>query len=196
MNAEEKMIAGCRDGKRRAQSDLYQRFASGMFGVCLRYSRSREEAEDILQEGFLKVFGRISQYTGKGSFEGWIRRIMVNTAINHYHASLKQQFILVENIQELAVEEDQSAQDFGQDSGGAGIDTKRLLNLVQELPDGYRMVLNLHVFEGYNHKEIGEMLGISDNTSKSQLSKARKYLKKLLFQTEMKENKVLSSYEK
>jgi len=196
MDSEEKMIAGCRDGSRRAQSDLYKRFAGTMFGVCLRYSRSREEAEDILQEGFLKVFGRIAQYGGKGSFEGWIRRIMVNTAINHYHASLKQQFILVENIQELSIADEAGSEDSNMAGGGSNIDTKALMKLVQELPDGYRMVLNLHVFEGYNHKEIGEMLSISDNTSKSQLSKARKYLKKLLFQAETKENKILSGYEK
>ena len=196
MEAEEKMIAGCRDGSRRAQSDLYKRFASKMFGVCLRYSRSREEAEDILQEGFLKVFGRINQYGDKGSFEGWVRKIMVNTAINHYHASLKQQFILVENIQEMAVADESSNEESETFHGGSSIDTKVLMNMVQELPDGYRMVLNLHVFEGYNHKEIGEMLSISDNTSKSQLSKARKYLKKLLLLAETKENKILSGYEK
>lgn len=196
MDTEERMISGCRDGSRRAQSELYKRFAPKMFGVCLRYSRSREEGEDILQEGFLKVFGRISQYGGKGSFEGWIRRIMVNTAINHYHASLKQQFILVENIEEMGVAEEEKSDDYQMPNGGSSIDTKLLMKLVQELPDGYRMVLNLHVFEGYNHKEIGGMLSISDNTSKSQLSKARKYLKKLLLLAESKENKILSGYEK
>jgi len=155
MDAEERMIAGCRDGKRRAQSELYQRFASTMFGVCLRYSRSREEAEDILQEGFLKVFGRVDQYSGKGSFEGWMRRIMVNTAINHYHASLKQQFILVENIQEMGIDDETTQPDYNGGNGESNIDTKLLMKLVQELPDGYRMVLNLHVFEGLNHKEVG-----------------------------------------
>lgn len=196
MDTEERMISGCRDGTRRAQSELYKRFAPKMFGVCLRYSRRREEAEDILQDGFLKVFSRIAQFGGKGSFEGWIRRIMVNTAINHYHASLKQQFILVENIEEMSVADDSNSADYQMVKGKSNIDATQLMNLIQELPDGYRMVLNLHVFEGYNHKEIGEMLSISDNTSKSQLSKARKYLKKLLLLAETKENKILSGYEK
>ncbi|MHC1706574.1 MAG: RNA polymerase sigma factor [Bacteroidales bacterium] len=178
MSNDEKLIRGCLEGKRQAQNQLYQRFAPTMLGVCLRYSRNREEAEDLLQEGFIKVFLHIGHYKGTGSFEGWIRRIMVNTAINHYHAALKQQFLHVEDIENLGqyMEQDNN-QIFDHSAEHFDIPPELVMELIQKMPEGYRMVLNMYVFEGYQHKEIAEMLGISENTSKSQLSKGRKYLK-------------------
>lgn len=182
MSDDEKIIRGCLEGKRQAQNHLYHRYAPTMLGVCLRYSRSREEAEDLLQEGFIKVFEHIGHFKGTGSFEGWIRRIMVNTAINHYHAALKQQFLHVENIENLShyMEQDNN-QIFDNSVESVNIPPDLVMRLIQKMPEGYRMVLNMYVFEGYQHKEIAEMLGISENTSKSQLSKGRKYLKSQVF---------------
>ncbi|HRY33916.1 MAG TPA: RNA polymerase sigma factor [Bacteroidales bacterium] len=190
MSADEKMIRGCLDGKRRAQSQLYQRFAQTMFGVCLRYSRNREEAEDLLQEGFIKVFQHIANYKGTGSFEGWIRRIMVNTAINHFHATVKQQWVHVEDIEKVGISQEEE-QYSPQGEEAYAVSPETVMQLIQKMPDGYRMVLNLYVFEGYQHKEIANMLGVSENTSKSQLSKGRKYLKQLINKLLDKEYKIL-----
>jgi RNA polymerase sigma factor (sigma-70 family) len=178
---EEKLIEGCISGKRQAQSELYRKYSSIMFGVCLRYATNREEAEDVVQEGFIKVFQNIGTYRGQGSFAGWLRRIFVNTAINHYHAKVKQLVVIVENIEEYEdVDNNEIAGMFSHTAELEEISPDKVMKLVQELPDGYRMVMNLFVFEGYSHNEIAEMLGISENTSKSQLSKARKYLKRQL----------------
>lgn len=178
MSDDEKLIRGCLEGKRQAQNQLYHRYAPTMLGVCMRYSQNREEGEDLLQEGFIKVFQHIGNYKGTGSFEGWIRRIMVNTAINHYHAALKQQFLHIENIENLApLMEQDTNQIFDHSVESIDIPPDLVMGLIQKMPEGYRMILNMYVFEGYQHKEIADMLGISENTSKSQLSKGRKYLK-------------------
>ncbi len=173
MTVDEKIVEGCIAGKRRAQNQLYQKYAPGMFGVCLRYCKNTAEAEDILQEGFIKIFKNVKKYRKEGSFEGWIRRIMVNSAITHFNKNK----IHFEDINEEKMEfpeETETNETF------TPVDQEVLLNLIQNMPEGYRMVLNLYVFEGYNHKEISEILNISENTSKSQLSKARKYLKNKL----------------
>ncbi len=141
-----------------------------MLGVCIRYSRNKEEAEDVLMEGFMTVYTKIKDYRSTGSFEGWIRRIMINTAINHYRSNLKHAYHY-------------DLDDFSDEISSAPpadtrYDKEKLLKLIQDLPDGYRMVFNLYAMEGYSHKEIAEMLNISVNTSKSQLSKARKFLQK------------------
>lgn len=153
-----------------------------MMGVCMRYARNREEAEDMMQEGFIKVFQHITDFKGTGSFEGWIRRIMVNTAINQYHQTIKQQLVHFDDIGKL-----EDTMDKEEDTADADLDTKKLkpeevIRLINQMPDGYRMVLNMYVFEGYQHKAIAEALGISENTSKSQLSKGRRYLKQLVSQ--------------
>ncbi len=172
MSGDEKILEGCIAGKRRAQNQLYQRFAKGMLGVCLRYGRNLAEAEDILQDGFIKVFKNIKDFRHEGSLEGWIRKIMVNTAITQFN---KNKMKFVEISDEIAVQQDDQDETLN-----VRIEPEMLLNLIQEMPDGYRMVLNLYVFEGFNHKEIAEILTISENTSKSQLFKARKYLKREL----------------
>ncbi|MCD4683806.1 MAG: sigma-70 family RNA polymerase sigma factor [Bacteroidales bacterium] len=173
MTVDEKIVEGCIAGKRRAQNQLYQKYAPGMFGVCLRYCKNIAEAEDILQEGFIKVFKNVKKYRKEGSFEGWIRRIMVNSAITHFNKNK----IHFEEIDEEKMESPEEAET---NETFAPVDQEILLNLIQNMPEGYRMVLNLYVFEGYNHKEISDILNISENTSKSQLSKARKYLKNKL----------------
>ena len=172
----EQLIKRCIDNDPVAQELLYRRFAAKMFGVCLRYAPNKMEAEDILQEGFVKVFNNLKKFRGDGSFEGWIRRTMVNTAINHYRRNVRY-------FQDIDIDSVDIHDTFDKD-GISNLTEAELLKLVQELPEGYRMVFNLYVIEGYSHKEIGEQLNIAENTSKSQLSRARGVLqakvKKLL----------------
>ncbi len=165
MHFDEGFIEKCLRNDPRAQEALYKAFAPKMFGVCLRYTRNQMEAEDILQEGFIKVFRYLKDYRNDGSLEGWIRRTMVNTAINFFRKSAKYQ-------NDLPIEE---AEPINHDEENAidKLSAAELLEFIRELPDGYRMVFNLNIIEGYTHKEIGEMLNISENTSKSQLSRAR-----------------------
>jgi len=173
MTVDEKIVEGCISGKRRAQNQLYKRYAPGMFGVCMRYCINMAEAEDILQEGFIKVFKYIKSFRKVGSLEGWIRRIMINTAIAHY----KKKKIYFNEINENDIE---LVEEQYNNVSYEPVDQEVLMNLIQNLAKGYRIVLNLYVFEGYSHKEIAEILNISENTSKSQLSKARKLLRKKL----------------
>jgi RNA polymerase sigma factor (sigma-70 family) len=172
---DEELIAGCKDGQRDLQKALYKRFSAKMLGVCLCYTKNRQEAEDLLQEGFIKVFRSILQYQGAGSFEGWIRRIMVNTALE----SIRRNKILFSatDIQDMEA-------DFKTDADVLGkIEMKDLLHLIQSLSPGYRLVFNLYVIEGYLHKEIAEMLDISEGTSKSQLARARVILQEKIKQS-------------
>jgi RNA polymerase sigma-70 factor (ECF subfamily) len=169
---EQQLIKGCLAGKRISQSRLYACYAPKMLGVCLRYAKNREEAEEILQEGFLRVFNYINQFKGTGSLEGWIRKIMVNCALLRYRN--KTGLTPVVRI-------DDSSEYTAQDPDTySSIGTKELLQLVQELPAGYSMIFNLYVFEGMKHREIAEALGISEGTSKSNLFDARLLLQKAL----------------
>lgn len=172
---EQKIIKGCRAGKARYQQMLYELYYGKMFSICLRYSRSREEAKDILHEGYMKVFSGIGNYKGDGSLEGWIRRIMVNTAINHYHKNkkLKDTFSLEEEYDEVSENESLSEDGIIQQMA-----YEDLLKLIRTLPPAYQTVFSLYVIEGYNHREIAEMLQITEGTSKSNLAKARKKLQK------------------
>lgn len=169
--SENDLIEGCIRGDRKMQYELYQRFAPIMYGVCLRYAGNNEEAEDILQEGFIKVYSKLSSYRGEGSFEGWVRRIFVNTAIEHYRKKIQLQPITEyeENTLEgkyLSVLDDMAERD--------------IIQLVQQLSPGYRTVFNMYVIEGYTHKQIADALGISEGTSKSQLSRAKLILQDLV----------------
>jgi len=169
--AESDLIKGCINGDPQMQKLLYQRFSSMMYGVCLRYSESNEDANDVLQEGFIKVFKNLYKFRGDGSFEGWIRRIFINTSIEHYRKKVK--LYNVSEVQENTVEDkDLSALD--------SLATKDILNIINELSPGYKQVFNLHVVEGYSHKEIADMLGITEGTSKSQLARAKGVLKKMI----------------
>ena len=163
------LIEGCIKGDRQSQSKLYAMLMQKMFVVCLRYSKNREEAEEILQEGFIKVFEFIHQYKFAGSFEGWVRKIMVNCALQKYrskkmHAVVDIDIAAIENI--------------GNENIISQLGTKELLKMVQLLPPSYRMVFNLYVFEGMKHREIAAHLKISEGTSKSNLSDARAILQK------------------
>ncbi|WP_462219423.1 RNA polymerase sigma factor [Ferruginibacter sp.] len=169
------LIHECAKGERHSQSRLYALLAPKMFVVCLRYGRNREEAEETLQEGFMKVFENIQQFKFSGSFEGWVRKIMVNCALQKFRS--KSQLHAVVNIDDVKTEYG------GNENISAEIGTKELLKMVQLLPPAYRMVFNLYVFEGMKHREIAELLGISEGTSKSNLSDARVILQKFVIKS-------------
>lgn len=162
---------GCKVQNRKAQALLYSHFSKKMFAVCMRYAHTTLEAEDILQNGFIKVFSKQHLYDGKGSLEGWIRRVMVNTAIETFRKNQGKYNESIEDNDHL-----HPASDIGTDQTGY----KDLLLLVQQLPPGYRTVFNLYAIEGYSHKEIAVLLDISEGASKSQLSRARQWLQQRL----------------
>lgn len=168
-------------GKAKAQTLLYRHLAPKMFGVCLRYSKDATEAEDNLQEGFLKVFEKIGSFRHEGSFEGWVRRIMVNVALERYRKEH-----LMHPVEDMSIYDGPELND----NIISEISANDLLKLVQELPPRYQMVFNLHVFEGLNHKEIADEMKISVGTSKSNLARARGILKEKVVKTfgEMKNN--------
>jgi RNA polymerase sigma-70 factor (ECF subfamily) len=169
------LIEGCRRGDRKAQESLYKTLASRMMGICLRYAKDTFEAEDVLQMGFVKVFQKVSDFRGEGSFEGWVRRIMLNTAIESYRKNLRNL-----NIVDIDEVYDQPQNTFDM----SGLELKDLLKLVQQLSNGYRLVFNMYVIEGYSHKEIAKQLGITEGASKSQLSRARAILKEKIIKME------------
>lgn len=172
MSIDQSIIEGCIAGKRKAQSQLYNKFSAGMLGICLRYCKNLEDAEDVLQEGFIKVFRSVHTFRGESSIGAWIKRIMINTAITHIKKQISTGKTMTDIMDVVDIEEPEN-----EEVAFTQIDPQKLLGFIQELPEGYRTVLNLYVFEGYAHKEIAESLGISENTSKTQLFKARKYLK-------------------
>ena len=169
------LLEGCKRGERRTQELLYKVLASKMLGVCMRYAKDRFEAEDILQMGFVKVFQKVSEFRSDGSFEGWIRRIMVNTAIETYRKN--QRGMTVVDIDEV-YDAPQVTFDM------SGLEVRDLMALIQQLSAGYKLVFNLYAIEGYSHKEIAAQLGITEGASKSQLSRARAILKEKLMKIE------------
>lgn len=166
------LVKGCRKGDRLAQRKLYEFFYPKMMGVCLRYAQDRDEAAFILNNGFYKVFTHIDRYNEEaGELEAWIRRIVINTAIDHYRKWVRQNKTV-----ELKNARDQSDNEVAVGS----MEVEAIMKLVQQLPPAYRTVFNLYAVEGLSHKEIGEKLGISEGTSKSNLAKARKKLQAAL----------------
>ncbi len=181
---EEELVRGCVEGKPLFQQALYKRFAGMMKGVCMRYSDTIEEAEDILQDGFIKVFMNLKNFRQDGSLEGWVRRIMVNTALNHYRANQKSAHHA--NIDEIG----EFVPDVRIDNYDK-LNTRVLLKMIEELPTGYRIVFNMFEIEGYSHKDIANVLNVSINTSKSQLLKARRALQIKINELQNYENKRL-----
>ncbi|MDX9946639.1 MAG: RNA polymerase sigma factor [Bacteroidales bacterium] len=165
------IIKGCLAGNRRDQELLYRRHAARLYAVCLQYSGNDDEARDILQEGFIKVFDNLIHYKHEGSFEGWMHRIMVNTALEKFRS--KHNLFRVDDIDQI--QEQDSDPDNDDYSGLEAVD---LLDIIRQLPPKYRMVFNLFAIEGYSHKEISKMINISEGTSKSNLSRARMILQK------------------
>lgn len=169
---EEEMIAGSLKQDEKAQKALYDSFSGKMMGVALRYCTNMEEAEDVLQDGFIKVFSKLDSYNREGVFEGWIRRIVVNTALDYIRKSKNERFHLdVTEVDYLLADQTVIIE---------GLAAEDLLKVIQELPVGYKTVFNLFAIEGYTHKEIAEELGVTVNTSKSQYSRARTFLQKKL----------------
>ena len=167
---ETQLINGCRKGDRLAQKELYERYSRKMMGVCLRYVNGRETARDLLQDGFVKVFTSMDSYSGIGSFEGWMRKIFVNCALEYLRKSdVLRESTDLDNTAEL-IQPDASAI--------SNMSAAELMQLVQELPAGFRTVFNLFAIEGYSHKEISDMLNITESTSRSQFTRAKQMLQK------------------
>jgi RNA polymerase sigma-70 factor (ECF subfamily) len=163
------LVKKCIEGDPKAQRLLFDKFAPKMLGVCMRYAKNTEQAEDVLQEGFIKVFTKLKNYQGAGSLEGWVRRIMVNTSLDQIRKEVKfQDNIAMDNV-DYKLELDSYVLET--------LQAKDLLVLINGMPEGYKVVFNMFAIEGYSHKEIAEELNISVNTSKSQYSRARSYLK-------------------
>jgi len=176
----EELIKNCQQNNIKAQEQLYRLFAPKLFAVCLKYSRNRADAEDNLQDGFLLLFKKIGQFKFKGSFEGWAKRVMVNNVLQKYRSEGIFE-IVSENMPdevEVEIEDDNISMDF-------------LLDIIRQLPDRYRMVFNLYVTDGYSHKEIADMLGITTGTSKSNLSRARMILKEKI---EVQQGNIKNTY--
>jgi RNA polymerase sigma-70 factor (ECF subfamily) len=176
MIVDETILDGCIAGNREAQYELYKKFAPSMLALCFRYAKNRDEAEDLLQEGFLRVFQKISTFRREGSFEGWIKRIMINNALNEIKKSRRIPFLedidVIRETQITDLEEPEGIFD--------RVPPDVLQEMIRSLPEGYRIVFTLYVLEDYSHKEIAEELNIKESTSKTQLLKARRYLKNKL----------------
>ena len=182
-STEDKLIKNCRKNDGKAQEEVYNKYASKMLGACLRYIKDADEAESVMIGGFVKVFNKIDQFKNQGSFEGWIRRIMVNESLT---------FIRKNKSMYLEVDIESADKEPDYDSLGDKLEADDLLLMIQNLPTGYRTVFNLYAIEGYSHKEIAEKLNISENTSKSQLSRARSLLQKQLLERERIENEKIN----
>ena len=187
MLTEEHMIQGCKRGDPDAQEALYKKYSSRMKMICLRYVRNSFDAEDLFHESLIKIFNKIHTYSGQGSFSGWINSITVHTAIDYYHKENK----LKNTNQEYGTSVDTGTGEEGDDQFkkiAAQLQVDDLLAIINKLPEGYRMVFNLYAIENYSHKEISKLLHISEGTSKSQLSKARKHLKEWILNHCLQEN--------
>jgi RNA polymerase sigma factor (sigma-70 family) len=169
---DEELVKGCIEKNPIAQKYLYDKFSRKMMGVCLRYCDNREEGEDVLQNGFITVFTHIASFKGLGSFEGWVRKIMVNTALTNIRKNKKfKQNISMDTVEYMIPSTNHIAENFAAND---------LLKIIQTLPPGFRTVFNLYAIEGYSHKEIGDLLHISEGTSKSQYSRAKVHLQKMI----------------
>lgn len=176
--SEEEILEGCKANREECQKLLFEKYSRLMTGVCMRYADRYEEAQDIVQDGFIKVFKKIETFTGKGSLEGWIRRIMVNTALDHLRRTKAERFNVSVDDVEFKLKDKQEII--------ASMQADDLLKIIRTLPVGYRTVFNMYAIEGYTHKEIAKELDISENTSKSQYSRARALLQKKLEEANIK----------
>ena len=165
---QSQLIKNCLKGKAAAQKQLYDKYAPEMLGVCYRYTKSLQDAEEVMQNGFVRVFKFLNQYKEEGELGAWIRRIMVNTALNYLKKSKKYQHDLLFDTAELHV--------ITNDNPEVLLNAKELAELIRQLPTGYQAIFNLYAVEGFSHAEIGQMLGISENTSRSQYMRARQLL--------------------
>jgi RNA polymerase sigma-70 factor (ECF subfamily) len=183
---EDELIKGCLRRDANAQRELYDTFSSKMYSICYRYVKDSMEAEDILVTSFMKVFDKINQFKSEGSFEGWIRRIVVNESLTYLRRN---------RAMYLETELEQADREPDYNMLSDHLEAEDLMNMIKELPTGYRIVFNMYAIDGYSHKEIADQLGISENTSKSQLSRARTYLQKMLANTDWMSTKKISNDE-
>lgn len=178
---EDELLKGCQNGDKKAQRALYERYSSRFFAICLRYTKDRFVAEDVLVEGFMKIFERLHQFENKGSFEGWMKKIMVTQALlklrSNKHLNM-----------EVLVDESRPLENSGYEI--THLEAADLMELIAELPVGYRTVFNLYAIEGYSHQEIAALLGITESTSKSQLNRARGVLKEKIAGQQLKERSI------
>jgi RNA polymerase sigma factor (sigma-70 family) len=168
------LLKGCKKGRRKSQEALYKRFAPAMYGICLQYASSDEDAQDIMQDGFIKVFKKLDQVNNPAAFPGWIRRVMINTALEKYRSQ-----VILQRIDEVKEEADEAMDDGIFDN----LTCQELVEMIKTLTPRYRMVFNLYAIEGYSHQEISEELAISVGTSKSNLSRARAILQEKIKKT-------------
>ncbi len=181
MDIHKEILAGCIRGDSSAQKKLFDSYSRLLLGVCNRYTNSIEEAEDVLQEGFVKIFLNIKEFKGEGSIVAWMRRIMINTAITHYHKMKKYRYHDdLDEVKKTKIDEYQWDE--------SEFTREELYNVIHRMPDGYRMVFNLYAVEGYKHREIAVIMGIDENTSKSQYSRARRWLQERLMKIKKSEN--------
>lgn len=166
------VIKGCSDGNAKSQRMLFDMFAPKMLTICIRYTKNRMEAEDILQEGFIKLFQKIDSFSFQGSFEGWIKRIFINTALDHIRKEEKSKYFEDVDNPFLSIQSDAFILE--------NLEADSLLKVIDFLPSGYKTVFNLFAIEGFSHKEIAELLNINENTSKSQYSRAKLFIQKKL----------------
>lgn len=184
--SDEELIKGCENNEPFFQEVLYKKYSSRLMVVCLRYAKNQEEAEDIFHEAFVKIFQNIHTFRKESSLETWMRRIMANTALKHLRKAINK-------IEHIGVEFAENIEDNSFDHTVNKLSRDEMLKMIESMPDGYRTVFNMYAFEGYSHKEIASQLEISENTSKSQLARARKYLQNLILQVERQE---AASYER
>ena len=173
------IVEGCVNGKRKYQKKLFELFYGKMMGVCLRYAKNSDEAKDMVQNGFIKVYAKLNVYNFSGSLEGWIRRIMVNTAIDQIRKNKKDPFSIDDDARFKNLEEDIPF-DVEETEMETKIKAEQAIKAISELSPAYKMVFNLYVIEGYTHKEIADYLNVSEGTSKSNLAKAKQKLRKVL----------------
>lgn len=169
----DQLIADCKAGKQSAQTQLYKAYAPVLFGVCKRYARDETEAEDTLHDGFLTIFSKIDQFAGKGSFEGWMKRIMVNIALEKFRKRYR-----LHTVEDLGVYEYKAVSE----DVYARLNAQQLMDIIGQLPPRYKMVFNLYAIDGYNHQEIAAMMDIAEGTSKSNLARARKIVQDKIFE--------------
>lgn len=172
MTSDQDLIEGCKKGKHSAFEALYTKYAKRMMAIALRYANTTFEAEDIVQESFIKVFSKINEFESKGSFEGWLKRIVVNHSINNFHKTVKERAF--EDSSEMEIADEKAVSVLSE------LSNEELMSSLKLLPIGYRTVFNLFVIEGYSHKEIAELCKINEGTSRSQLAKAKILLKEIL----------------
>lgn len=183
LDNEKELIEACLRREPKAQRYLFDKYGSRMLGVCSRYCRNMEDARDAMQDGFVKIFGILDKFNGQSKLETWMTRVMMNTAIDHFKRENK--FVLYEDAENIVKDDGESDVLFVEEE--REISEEEILNILQELPDGYRIVFNMYAIEGLGHKEIAEKLGISEGTSKSQLARARMHLRNLLIQKKLVE---------